>query len=229
MEHIDQLFQKEKEITVNISHELLTPISVIRSKLENLLMQSDISPEISTKIEESLKTLHRLQSLVNSLLLIARIESRQYLRDESFSVNEVLHEIISEIIPIAEDAGIIIKEEVDEDFIIKNANKSLIFSMFYNIVNNAVKNTPSQGEIVIKTTHGNNYMVIITDTGKGMTETQLKTLFSRFKSKTVNNADGLGIGLAIAKSIADFHNIEISVNSIIAKCTTFSFKFPENS
>jgi signal transduction histidine kinase len=229
MEHIDQLFQKEKEITVNISHELLTPISVIRSKLENLLMQSDISPEISTKIEESLKTLHRLQSLVNSLLLIARIESRQYLRDESFSVNEVLREIISEIIPIAEDAGIIIKEEVDEDFIIKNANKSLIFSMFYNIVNNAVKNTPSQGEIVIKTTHGNNYMVIITDTGKGMTETQLKTLFSRFKSKTGNNADGLGIGLAIAKSIADFHNIEISVNSIITKCTSFSFKFPENS
>ena len=229
MGHIDQLFQKEKEITVNISHELLTPVSVIRSKLENLLIQSDISPEISTKIEESLKTLHRLQSLVNSLLLIARIESQQYLRDESFSVNEVLHEIISEIIPIAADAGIIIKEEVDEDFIIKRANKSLIFSMFYNIVNNAVKNTPSHGEIVIKTMHENNYTVIITDTGKGMTEAQLKTLFSRFKSKTGNNADGLGIGLAIAKSIADFHNIEISVNSVITKSTSFSFKFPENS
>lgn len=230
MRHIDQLFQNEKEITVNISHELLTPISVLRSKLENLLIRSDIGSEISTKIEESLKTLHRLQSLVNSLLLIARIESQQYLRDESFSVNEVLHEIISEIIPIAEDAGIIIKEEFENDFHIKSANRSLLFSMFYNILNNAVKNTPSQGEVIVKTTlYENNYTVTITDTGKGMTETQMSTLFSRFKTKVGNNIDGIGIGLAIAKSIADFHGIEILVNSIIMKNTSFSFRFPENS
>ena len=230
MRHIDQLFQNEKEITVNISHELLTPISVLRSKLENLLIRSDIGSEISTKIEESLKTLHRLQSLVNSLLLIARIESQQYLRDESFSVNEVLHEIISEIIPIAEDAGIIIKEEFENDFHIKSANRSLLFSMFYNILNNAVKNTPSQGEVIVKTIlYDNNYTVTITDTGKGMTETQMSTLFSRFKTKVGNNPDGIGIGLAIAKSIADFHGIEILVNSIIMKNTSFSFRFPENS
>jgi signal transduction histidine kinase len=230
MRHIDQLFQNEKEITVNISHELLTPISVLRSKLENLLIRKDIGSEISTKIEESLKTLHRLQSLVNSLLLIARIESQQYLRDESFSVNEVLHEIISEIIPIAEDSGIIIKEEFEKDFHIKSANRSLLFSMFYNILNNAVKNTPSQGEVIVKTTlYENNYTVTITDTGKGMTETQMSTLFSRFKTKVGNNPDGIGIGLAIAKSIADFHGIEILVNSIIMKNTSFSFRFPENS
>jgi signal transduction histidine kinase len=230
MRHIDQLFQNEKEITVNISHELLTPISVLRSKLENLLIRSDIGSEISTKIEESLKTLHRLQSLVNSLLLIARIESQQYLRDESFSVNEVLHEIISEIIPIAEDSGIIIKEEFEKDFHIKSANRSLLFSMFYNILNNAVKNTPSQGEVIVKTTlYENNYTVTITDTGKGMTETQMSTLFSRFKTKVGNNPDGIGIGLAIAKSIADFHGIEILVTSIIMKNTSFSFRFPENS
>jgi signal transduction histidine kinase len=230
MRHIDELFQKEKEITVNISHELLTPISVLRSKLENLLIKGDIGSDISTKIEESLKTLHRLQSLVNSLLLIARIESQQYLRDESFSVNEVLNEIISEINPIAEDAGIIIKDEIEKDFYINRANRSLIFSMFYNVLNNAVKNTPSNGEVTVKTTlNENNYVVTITDTGKGMTETQMSTLFSRFKTKSENNVDGIGIGLAIAKSIADFHGIEIMVNSIIMQSTSFSFRFPENS
>jgi signal transduction histidine kinase len=230
MRHIDQLFQNEKEITVNISHELLTPISVLRSKLENLLIRTDIGSDISTKIEESLKTLHRLQSLVNSLLLIARIESQQYLREESFSVTEVLHEIITEIIPIAEDAGIIIKEEVEKDFHITRANRSLIFSMFYNVVNNAVKNTPSNGEVLVKTTlNENNYVVTVTDTGKGMTEAQMSNLFSRFKTKVENNDNGIGIGLAIAKSIADFHGIEILVNSIIMKSTSFSFRFPENS
>jgi signal transduction histidine kinase len=230
MEHINQLFQKEKEITVNISHELLTPISVLRSKLENLLIQKNIEEEISTKIEESLKTLHRLQSLVNSLLLIARIESRQYLRNESFSVNEVLNEIISEISPISEDAGILIDGEVEKDFQISGANRSLIFSMFYNVVNNAVKNTLQGGKVSVKCTYlDNNFVVTISDTGKGMTEAQLGTLFSRFRTKLENNGNGTGIGLAISKSIADFHGIEISVDSIIQKGTTFSFTFRKNS
>lgn len=230
MAHIDELFQKEKEITVNISHELMTPISVLRSKLENLLIQKDIEAEISTKIEESLKTLHRLQSLVNSLLLIARIENRQYLREESFSVKEVLLEIISEINPIAEDTGILLKEEVAKDFQINRANRSLIFSMFYNVVNNAVKNTLSGGEVLVESLWRNNkFVVSISDTGKGMTEAQMSTLFSRIRTRLETNGNGTGIGLAISKSIADFHGIEIYVDSIIQKGTSFSFIFPENS
>jgi signal transduction histidine kinase len=232
MRHIDELFQKEKDITVNISHELLTPISVLRSKLENLLIKVDIDSETSAKIEDSLKTLHRLQSLVNSLLLIARIESQQYLRDDSFSLNGVLQDIISEISPIAEDAGIVFKEELEKDFLIIKANKSLIFSMFYNVVNNAVKNTPAGGIVYVKSTFRyNSFVVIISDTGKGMTKDQLATLFSRFatRSESSEPGTGAGIGLAIAKSIADFHRIEISADSIIQKGTSFSFVFPENS
>ena len=230
MDHIDELFQKEKEITVNISHELLTPVSVLRSKLENLLMQKDLDEEIASKIEESLKTLHRLQSLVNSLLLIARIESRQYLKEESVSVREVLNEIINEIDPIAEDAGIILKLESTEDFRFEGANRSLLFSMFYNVVNNAVKNTPSGGEIIITSYYmSNNFAVTISDTGIGMTDEQMNTLFSRFKTRLDISSNNTGIGLAISKSIADFHGIEINVTSEIQKGSIFSFVFPEIS
>jgi signal transduction histidine kinase len=230
MAHIDELFQKEKEITVNISHELLTPVSVIRSKLENLLLRKDMEPEISVKIEESLKTLHRLQSMVNSLLLIARIESQQYLKEESFSVVGILTEINDEIKPVAEDAGILLKEEFAQDFQVHGANRSLVFSMFFNVVNNAVKNTSYGGEVTVKGfSRDNNFIVTITDTGKGMTEAQMNTLFSRFTTRTESNADGTGIGLAISKSIADFHGIKISVESTIQKGTNFSFIFPENS
>ena len=230
MAHIDELFRKEKEITVNISHELLTPVSVLRSKLENLLLQKDIEEEISAKIEESLKTLHRLQSLVNSLLLIARIESRQYLLEESVSVRDILHEITGEIEPIAEDAGIIMKNETEKDFQFEGANRSLMFSMFYNVVNNAAKNTPKDGEVLMKSFYRNNkFIVTISDTGKGMTEEQLSSLFSRFSTRLDTNSNNTGIGLAISKSIADFHGIEISVNSEIQKGTCFSFLFPENS
>ena len=227
MAHIDELFQKEKEITVNISHELLTPVSVLRSNFENLLLRKDLDPAISEKIEESLKTLYRLQSLVNSLLLIARLESRQYLREDTFSVNELLAEIISEVSPVAEDAGMALKPVFTHDLIFKGANRSLTFSMFYNVVNNGVKNTPRGGNVIINSYRsGNKFLVTVTDTGKGMTKLQLSTLFSRFKTRLGNEADGTGIGLAIAKSIADFHKIGISVDSEVNKGTCFLFQIP---
>jgi len=230
MEHIDELFRKEKDITVNISHELLTPISVLRSKLENILLEKEPDAEISAKIEESLKTLHRLQSLVNSLLLIARIESHQYLKEESFHLSEVLNEIISELEPIAEDAGIALRQETEKDFQFKGANRSLIFSMLYNVVNNAVRNTPSGGEVLISSLFvRNNFVVTISDTGRGMSEEQIGTLFSRFRTRLDISSNNTGIGLAISKSIGDFHGIEINVISEVKKGTIFSFIFPENS
>jgi signal transduction histidine kinase len=230
MAHIDELFRKEKEITVNISHELLTPVSVLRSRLENILMQKELNEDIAVKIEESLKTLHRLQSMVNSLLLIARIESRQYLKEESFDVSDTLDEIIDELEPIAEDGGILLKQETEKNLRCEAANRSLVYSMFFNVVNNALKNTPRGGKVIISSKYnGNNFIVTISDTGTGMTEEQLSTLFSRFRTRLDISSNNTGIGLAISKSIADFHGIVIKVTSEINAGTSFSFVFPENS
>jgi len=230
MTQINEAFQKEKEITVNISHELLTPISVLRSKLENLLLNESSESELSVKIEEALKTLHRLQTLVNSLLFIARIESHQYLRNESFTIEEVLKEIAGELAPIAEDGGITLNEIYSHDFNLTEANRSLIFSMFYNVLNNSMKNTPTGGMVIIETIIRHRiFTVNISDSGKGMTEAQMATLFSRFKTRTGHERDGTGIGLAITKSIADFHGIGVSATSESEKGTTFTFIFGGNS
>ncbi len=202
MDNLNILFQKEKEITVNISHELMTPISVLRSKLENLLLKEDLKPDTTEKIEDSLKTLHRLQSMVTSLLMIARIESNQYLREDSFSVRDLFKDIIHEIEPIAEDACINLVNELKDDLQMMGAYSSLEHNIF------GVK---------------------ISDTGKGLTDAQKSTLFSRFKMRDKNSGEGTGIGLAIAKTIADFHKIDISVTTELEKGTTFSFIFPENS
>ena len=230
MNKIDDLFKKEKEITANISHELLTPVSVLRSKLENMLQKPGIDHETENKIEESLRTLHRLKTLVNSLLLVARIESRQFMKEESVNMKDLLNGILEELKPIADDKGCMINGEYDSNFTFRNANRSLIFSMIYNVVNNAVKNTPPEGSICIKGRMDNeNYLVEVADTGSGMTEEQLGSLFSRFKSKNDPGREGTGLGLAITKSIADFHNIKVSVVSVPGKGTKFFFSFPENS
>jgi len=106
MKKIGELFKKEKEITVNISHELMTPVSVLRSKLENMLMNGDLSPEVEAGIEESLRTLHRLKALVNSMLMIARLESSQYMKEDNVNLCDLVKEVISELSPLAEDGGV---------------------------------------------------------------------------------------------------------------------------
>ena len=230
MDNINQLFRKEKDITVNISHELLTPVSVLRSKLENILLIKDLDNDVEARIEESLKTLHRLQSLINSLLMIAKIESHQYLREDSFSVKEVIEEVADEIEPLSEDAGIMLIKEFKDDISIEKANRSLIFSMFFNIVNNSVRNTPAGGRTIIESRKQNkDFSVMISDTGKGLTGEQKELLFSRFRMRNKESGEGTGIGLAIAKTIADFHQIDISVDSDQGKGTKFTFLFPGKS
>jgi len=224
MENINRLFRQEKDITVNISHELLTPVSVLRSKLENILLGEKLDHITEAKIEESLLTLHRLQTLVNSLLMIAKIESHQYLREDSFNINGLLMEVIKEVDPLTEDSGLSLRKELRDDLILDKANRSLIFSMFFNIINNAVKNTPSGGSILVKSSYqSDHFRVIISDNGKGLTAEQKELIFSRFRMRNKDSAEGTGIGLAIAKTIADFHKINISVTSEPGKGTSFIF------
>jgi signal transduction histidine kinase len=223
MKKIEDLFRTEKEITVNISHELMTPVSVLRSKLENILLQKGLDHDIEAGIEESLRMLHRLKTL----LTIARIESRQYMKEDSIKIRELINEVIEELSPIAVDAGVKIMLNCNDDFVFRNANRSLIFSMFYNVVNNAVKNTPRRGKIEIGGKWRDAiFEVSVIDTGKGMTQKQLDNLFSRFRTKLDPAGDSTGIGLAITKSIADFHDIAIRVLSEPGKGTEFFFFFP---
>ena len=227
MRKIEELFRKEKEITVNISHELMTPVSVLRSKLENMLMQENLEPSVEAGLEESLRTLHRLKALVNSLLMIARIESRQYLKEDTVDLKELVEEVAGELDPIAEDAGVTINMKCDRNFMFHQANRTLLFSMLYNVVNNAVKNTPAGGRIDIAGRENEErFEVSVCDTGRGMTQEQLGKLFSRFSTRLEPSGNSTGIGLAITKSIADFHDISVRVMSEPEKGTQFFFFFP---
>lgn len=227
MQKINDLFLKEKETTSNISHELLTPISVLRGKLENLMMQKDLSNESLQKTEEALKTLHRLKTMVNSLMMIARVESHQYLKEDTFFAEELMEEVLEELLPMAVDKNITIESHFDLKIKFKHANRALLFNMFYNIVNNAIKYTQKKGVISISTYQQNSYNILkISDNGPGMNEIQLQNLFTRFKNTAKHKNSGTGIGLAISKTIADFHGIQIQVKSTETKGTEFFFYIP---
>ncbi len=230
MKKISELFSKEKEITVNISHELMTPVSVLRSRLENMLLNGNTDPATEAGIEESLRTLHRLKVLVNSMLMIARLESHQYLKEESVGICDIVKEVTGELEPIAEDGKVTVTLTCETNFTMKNANRSLLFSMLYNVVNNAVQHTPEGGMVDIHCgENSGRFEVSVSDTGKGMSPEHLDRLFTRFSNRPDKSGNGTGIGLAITKSIADFHDIAIRVLSEPGKGTQFFFFFPLNS
>lgn len=132
--------------------------------------------------------------------------------------------------PLSEDKRISIKGNFEHDLTLTEANRSLIFSMFYNVTNNSIKNTDPKGEIILKSwTRHDRFSVDISDNGRGMTEEEVSILFIRFRPGMGTSENGTGIGLAITKSIADFHNIEIKVSSEPEKGTHFSFLFPAYS
>ena len=110
------------------------------------------------------------------------------------------------------------------------ANRSLLFSMFYNVINNAVKHTPDGGNIdVTGIERTSRFEISVCDTGAGMSQEQLDRLFTRFSNRPDPEGNSTGIGLAITKSIADFHNIAIRVLSEPGRGTQFFFFFPVNS
>lgn len=227
MYRMQSVLRKEREITSNVSHELLTPVSILQGKLENLLNDPKISGENMEKITEALKTLGRLKSIVNSLLLIARIENDQYLKHDEVHITELTKEVAGELQEQFEAAGIIVEMSLENDAcFVLGGNKSLIFTMLLNIIGNALKHTPKGEKVKITLrTEQNKRVLSIHNTGVFIKEQEIREIFERFKSFASESKQGHGLGLAIAKSIADFHGIGLLVKSSIEEGTIFELTF----
>lgn len=221
MESITKAFNREREFTANASHELLTPISILRSKIENMMIDKDLSETQALKLSEMDNTLDRLGRIIRSLLFLARIDSGQYKKTDKVRLQEVLSDIISELNPMLEDQDINISIAVKEDLQLTGMNQELIFHLFYNLINNAIRYNKSGGSIEIRDEYvGNTYRIFIADTGQGIRLEDLETIFERFSHQEGSGRHGLG--MSIVKSIADFFNIEIGVKSKLGQGTTIS-------
>lgn len=228
MHKINNAFAHERQFIANVSHELLTPISIIKNRLENILADEKLPEEAAMRIIETKSTLNRLSKIVNALLLISRIENQQFLKDEEVNLSELLKEVVAEIEDRAVEKNIAIKTDLHIAPPIKEANKYLLFTMLFNLVNNAIKYNVENGSIMISVFSENNFtQVEIKDTGIGMTQENIDSLFTPFKKIRKEKLDSHRLGLPIVKTIADFHGIEIKVHSKLGEGSAFSLFFPK--
>jgi signal transduction histidine kinase len=226
MDRIGELFKKEKQFISNVSHELLTPIALLKNKLENLLQNDSLDDNAFDKIASSLKTLDMLKKIINNLLLISRIENNQYEANEEIDFHEIVKGLHEDLEDRIEDKGLKFFNNMQHDFNFKG-NKTLLHILIYNMATNAIKYNQENGSITITDGFLNQqYFISIKDSGIGMDDSQIEKIFNRF-ARISSDQDGQGLGLAIAESIASFHHIEIKVVSQMNEGTTFTLFFPE--
>lgn len=228
IETIAGQFQKEREFISNASHELMTPISILQSKIENMFEQEDVADELKIRLVEMQKILNRLKSITKTLLLISQIENEQFIKEDTISATTLLHDVYDEISIRMQEKNIRCEIRIADEQVFVHVNKFLLFNLFFNLINNAIKYNREDGEINITAgSNGDNYVISIADTGIGISPEQLPQIFNRFKKfRQSLQQESFGLGLPIVKSIANFHDISIEVTSDLDKGSTFSLTFP---
>ena len=227
MNRVSEFFKKEKQFIANVSHELLTPIALLKNKFENLLHNDSLDNNAVDKIASSLKTIDMLKKIINNLLLISRIENNQYQTNEIINLNEIFDDLLESLEDRIDEKMLTIDKEINNQIDFKG-NKALIHVLLYNLLVNAIKYNSKKGTIKISDEFINQqYILSISDSGIGMNEEQVKQVFNRF-TRVSSDQEGQGLGLAIVDSIAHFHHIKIEVKSKPLIGSTFLLWFPNN-
>lgn len=219
----------QKQFITNVSHELLTPISLMMPRLENLLNDENLSDKGMNKIVASLKTLNRLKSIIHSLLLISKVEHNQFIKNDIILINKLIEEIYGELKDRLPEKDIKIQIKLLHHFEVFG-NEALVHILCTNIINNAIKYNKAGGKVIITDSLSTNaYILYIKDEGIGMNPDEIELAFNRFERLGTSEADSYGLGLAIVKSIAAFHDIGVSVISNKKSGTTASITFPRQA
>ena len=190
-------YEEQKQFIENASHELQTPLAIVRGKVELLAESEGMTEQQMEQLDEIYATLGRAVKLNKSLLLLSRIENGQYTEMEDVSVDEILDELLPDLMDIYEHKQVrLIRKREEQPFIIR-CNHSLAQILVSNLVKNSLLHNREGGELQVLTTPTS---LVIKNTGDVPLDGE--KLFRRFYHGMDGKKDSPGLGLAIARSIA---------------------------
>lgn len=208
--------QLKQEMTNNIAHDLRTPVTSIRGYLETLKEQQDLDPEKRTFfIERAFSQIVRLSELIRDISLITRMEEASDLFEiEDIRINPLLQELKTDLSDKLNEHGIRLEIKVNDSVHIQG-NRSLLYSIFRNLMDNSIAYGGDSALIHVENYMEDNnfYYFSYYDTGAGVEERHLSRLFDRFyrvAEGRTSNTGGSGLGLAIVKNAVHFHKGEIT-------------------
>jgi signal transduction histidine kinase len=218
-----------RDLVANVSHELKTPISALRARLENLL--DGVERPDPDVLQVMLQQTERLSRLVDQLLDLSRLESGDVpLEREQLDIGPLVDEVLSEVAVSRDGRAVRVRSDVPSGLPPAWADRERIHQVLFNLLDNAVRFTPPGGEVVISAARGpGRCEVRVADTGPGIPPEHLPLLFERFYrvDQARSRGDGgTGIGLAIARSVVEAHGGRIWAESEVGRGSTFTFELP---
>lgn len=230
---LERSFATLRRFTADASHELKTPLTVLRAGIERSITHPQTPPEVMQELDETLREAYRMTEIIDSLLTLARAdEGRVSLHLETVDLRELFAEVAETASLLGEDASVGVTVAPPPEHVPLAVDRARIRQLLMNLLTNAIKYTAPGGAVAIKSTIGNGSVAIsVRDTGVGIAPGDLPHIFDRFwradlaRSRT-GARPGVGLGLAISKWIAEAHGGTITATSRPGKGTTFVVTLP---
>jgi signal transduction histidine kinase len=225
---LDEAFTSQRQFMEDISHELKTPLSVLKGELEVTLKRIRSTQEYETTLQSSLEEVNHLAGIVENLLTLARFDAKTTaLQAISLDLNLLIRDTVDAIQVLALQKNITIQLNSAHTLDII-ADKNQLKRMVLNILDNAIKYTQPGGKISIDLRQQKGSVGIdITDTGIGIPESELPHIFDRFyRVDKSRSSVGFGLGLSISQSIAMAHGGKIYAKANVPNGTIFTINLP---
>jgi len=222
----EALRKQQQQLFSNISHELRTPVTVIRGSLEALrdgVVNGE--EEVSAYYGQMIRESRWLERLIRDLLELSRLQNAEYVLDRStFALCDLLGDVAMSARALCEAKGVRFICEEPEASCPFTGDYTRLRQMLLAVADNAVKFTPA-GRSVHLWLHSEKPCIVIEDEGCGIAQEELPRIFDRFHTTHAAH-QGTGLGLAIVREIARRHSVDIQVESTVNKGTKFTFLFP---
>lgn len=230
--HFKELEQLKSDFVATVSHDLRSPLTLMRGYATMLQMVGDLNEQQKGYVRKIVSGVENMTRLVSNLLDLGRIEAGIGLQIEKVVVKEIIDEVVNSLQLQATQKDIHLAQEItgqNRRFEVE-ADRALLQQAVYNLVENAIKYTPVSGQVKVKVSFRVNSMLLeIHDTGIGIAPLDLPHLFEKFYRSGRREAyqqRGTGLGLAIVKSIAERHGGRVWVDSQLGKGSIFSIEMP---
>jgi len=230
---LEESFTALRRFTADASHELKTPLMVLRANVERALTHPGTPADAAAALDEALDELNEMAQLVDNLLTLARAdEGKAALARETTDLRDLMAEAAETAGILGEEASIQVRTEIPDQPVLLDVDRSRIRQLLLNLITNAIKYTPAGGKISLALVdQGGTVALMVGDTGIGIASADLPHIFDRFWraefSRDRSGArPGTGLGLAITKWIAEAHGGTIVVQSRVGRGTVFTVTLP---
>lgn len=228
----EQANTMKSKFLANMSHELRTPLNSIINftRIISAGMRGPVTEEQLDYLNRVYASGEHLLGLINDILDLSKIEAgRMELYKERCQIGELIQSTMSTAIGLTKGKTIVLHQDIAPDLPLVEADRTRIRQVLLNILSNAAKFT-DEGSITVRVRHENTEIIVsVTDTGSGIPEDKLSTIFEEFTQAdggSEKSYQGTGLGLAICRKLIEMHGGRIWVESTIGVGSTFSFSLP---